>query len=150
MYTLTSFSSSIFHSFPCFANSLRLISVRLRLISSYVANWIDPFETPTKASRDPLYSPLIPSARYIVRSPSSPFSESFVTEFEDLPQRPRNALGSFLPVANTLVFTTHIGFVSIAVMAPDRQLDRISLDIDVLFHSLASAAASRCCPLDVR
>lgn len=35
-----------------------------------------------------------------------------------LPQRPLNAVGSFLAVANTLVLTTHIGFVNIAVTAP--------------------------------
>jgi len=118
------------------------MSVRLLLISSYVANWMDPFETPTSASRDPLYSPLVPSARYIVRRPSGESVTGYSTDRnDDEPHRPRNAVGSFFAVANTLVLTTHIGFVNIAVIAPTSQLKlKIQRDSD----SLASAAASRC------
>lgn len=146
---LTSFSSSILHFLPCPSNNFRFISVRRLLISSYDANCIDPFDTPTKARREPLYNPRIPSTRYIVRSPSTYVSTHHPTEREhpapcdwslppavgictgldswwmdgwrvrmNIPQRPLNAAGSFLAVANTLVLTTHIGFVNIAVTAP--------------------------------
>jgi len=120
------------------------MSVRLLLISSYVANWMDPFETPTSASRDPLYSPLVPSARYIVRRPSGESVTGYSTDRnDDEPHRPRNAVGSFLAVANTLVLTTHIGFVNIAVIAPKSQ-PKLSIKIQLGSDSLASAAASRC------
>jgi hypothetical protein len=49
-------------------------------------------------------------------------SEIYVIVMISIPHNPRKAAGSFLPVANTLVLTTHIGFVSIAVIAPICQL----------------------------
>jgi len=65
---LTNFSSSVFHSFPCFSYSFLFISARYRFIDSYAANWIEPFDTPTNASNEPLYNPWIPSRVYIVRN----------------------------------------------------------------------------------
>lgn len=60
---LTSFSSPLPHTLPSRSIAFRLMAARLVLISSYVANWIDPFETPTRARRDPRYNPRIPSVR---------------------------------------------------------------------------------------
>jgi len=58
----TNFSSALVHVRPS-RSSVRLFkAARLVLISSYVANCIDPFDTPTSANNDPRYSPRIPSA----------------------------------------------------------------------------------------
>ena len=65
---LTNFPSSVLHSLPLLSYRFRFKSVRLLFNASYVANWIDPLETPTRAKREPLYRPRIPSRVYIVRN----------------------------------------------------------------------------------
>lgn len=60
---LTNFSSSRRHVPPLISIRLLFIRARRLLISSYAANCILPLLTPTRASREPLYSPLKPSVR---------------------------------------------------------------------------------------
>ena len=50
---LTNFSSPLPQTLPSRSMALRLTAARLVLISSYVANCIDPFDTPTRAKREP-------------------------------------------------------------------------------------------------
>lgn len=62
-----------------------------------------PLLTPNRARLVPRHKPVIPSV--------------FTTEFRPC-QRPRNAFGSFGGVVKSCTFTTHMGLVSNAVIAP--------------------------------
>lgn len=52
--SLTSISCSGPHVSPFFSSRARFRSDRRFLISSYAANWMEPFVTPTRARREPL------------------------------------------------------------------------------------------------